>query len=81
MAHVLINIGMVLALLPVIGIPLPLVSYGGSSLMMELAALGLLVGFARNNPKTLRALQDRKRARKSGRQIRGFNAGLGRRRS
>ena len=40
MAHVLINIGMVLALLPVIGIPLPLVSYGGSSLVPELVALG-----------------------------------------
>lgn len=47
MAHMIINIGMVLALLPVIGIPLPLVSYGGSSLVPELVALGLVIGFAR----------------------------------
>lgn len=79
MAHVVINIGMVLGLLPVIGIPLPLVSYGGSSLLMELMALGLLVGFARNNPTTQGALRDRRRARKAGNQVRGFNAGLRRR--
>ena len=42
--QMIINVGMVLALLPVIGIPLPLVSYGGSSLLPTLAALGLLVG-------------------------------------
>ena len=36
-----INIGMVLGLLPVIGIPLPLISYGGSSLLVTLAALGI----------------------------------------
>ena len=35
-AHMIINVGMVLALLPVIGIPLPLVSYGGSSLVPEI---------------------------------------------
>ena len=45
-AQMMINIGMVLALLPVIGIPLPLVSYGGSALLPSLVALGLLVSFA-----------------------------------
>ncbi|MGN6161590.1 MAG: putative lipid II flippase FtsW [Marmoricola sp.] len=81
MAHVLINVGMVLALLPVIGIPLPLVSYGGSSLVTELLALGLLIGFARNDPTTLGALRDRRRARRASRQVSGFNAGLRGRRS
>ena len=47
---------MVLALLPVIGIPLPLVSYGGSALLPSLVALGLLVGFARREPEAARAL-------------------------
>jgi cell division protein FtsW len=75
MAHVIINIGMVLALLPVIGIPLPLVSYGGSSLVPELASLGLLIGFARNQPEAAAALRDKKRARKHG--VSGLNAGPG----
>jgi rod shape determining protein RodA len=39
--QVLINIGMNLGILPVTGIPLPLLSYGGSSLIMTFAALGL----------------------------------------
>lgn len=62
MAQALINIGMVLALLPVIGIPLPLVSYGGSALVPSLVALGLLVGFARREPEAAAAL-DRQRGR------------------
>ena len=41
--QMMINIGMVLALLPVIGMPLPLVSYGGSALVPSLVALGLLI--------------------------------------
>jgi cell division protein FtsW len=57
MAQALINIGMVLALLPVIGIPLPLVSYGGSALVPTLVALGLLVGFARDEPEAAAALR------------------------
>jgi cell division protein FtsW len=61
--QMMINVGMVLALLPVIGIPLPLVSYGGSSLLPTLAALGLLVGFARREPAAARALALRRRAR------------------
>jgi len=41
--HVIINIGMVTGLLPVVGIPLLLFSYGGSSLVITMAALGLLM--------------------------------------
>jgi cell division protein FtsW len=67
MAHVIINIGMVLALLPVIGIPLPLVSYGGSSLVPELVALGLVVGFARAEPTAAGALRRRRSERRDDR--------------
>ncbi|GGF37948.1 cell division protein FtsW [Marmoricola endophyticus] len=56
----LINIGMVLTLLPVVGIPLPLVSYGGSSLVPELVAIGLLVSFARREPAAASALARRR---------------------
>jgi cell division protein FtsW len=63
MAHVVINIGMVLALLPVIGIPLPLVSYGGSSLVPELVALGLVIGFARAEPSAAGVLRQRREER------------------
>jgi rod shape determining protein RodA len=41
-AQMFINIGMNLGLLPVIGIPLPLVSYGGSNLIFNFIALGIL---------------------------------------
>ncbi|CAN5402679.1 putative lipid II flippase FtsW [soil metagenome] len=64
--QMIINVGVVLALLPVIGIPLPLVSYGGSSLLPTLAALGLLVGFARREPEAARALAQRKKVRSAG---------------
>ncbi len=64
MSQTIINIGMVLALLPVIGIPLPLVSYGGSALVPALVALGLLVGFARNEPEAAAALRDRRGERR-----------------
>lgn len=39
----LVNIGMTIGIMPVTGIPLPFVSYGGSSMMMNLAAVGLLL--------------------------------------
>ena len=41
--HVIINIGMVTGVLPVVGVTLPLFSYGGSSLLTILAAIGLLM--------------------------------------
>jgi cell division protein FtsW len=64
--QMMINVGMVLTVLPVIGIPLPLVSYGGSALVPSLVALGLLVGFARREPEAARALASRKKTRNSG---------------
>ena len=42
-AQTLINLGMVTGLLPVVGIPLPLMSYGGSSMVASLMGLGLLL--------------------------------------
>jgi cell division protein FtsW len=64
--QMMINVGMVLALLPVIGIPLPVVSYGGSALLPTLAALGLVIGFARREPEAARALAARRKARFAG---------------
>lgn len=52
-----INIGAVLGLLPITGVPLPLVSYGGSSLVPTLVALGMLMAFARAEPGARRALR------------------------
>ena len=64
--QMMINVGMVLAVLPVIGIPLPLVSYGGSALLPSLVALGILVGFARREPEAAQALAARRRNRSAG---------------
>jgi cell division protein FtsW len=66
LGQMMINVGMVLAVLPVIGIPLPLVSYGGSALLPSLVALGILIGFARREPEAARALAARKRNRSAG---------------
>ena len=43
MSHILVNIGMNIGLLPITGIPLPLMSYGGSHLVTEFAGLGILM--------------------------------------
>jgi cell division protein FtsW len=46
-SQAVINIGAVVGLLPVTGIPLPFISYGGSSLIITMAAVGILVNIAR----------------------------------
>ena len=45
--HFIINLGMVVGILPVIGIPLPFISYGGSSLLVNLFMLGILANLYR----------------------------------
>ena len=46
--HVLINIGMSMGLMPVVGIPLPFLSYGGSALLVNMVMSGLLMNFWAN---------------------------------
>jgi rod shape determining protein RodA len=47
LVHIFVNIGMNMRLLPVTGTPLPFVSYGGSHIFTEFAALGILMGMRR----------------------------------
>jgi cell division protein FtsW len=49
MVQTLVNIGAVIGLVPITGIPLPLISYGGSALVLNLVTLGMLISFARTN--------------------------------
>ena len=55
----MVNMGAVLGLLPIAGVPLPLVSYGGSALLPTLVALGMLLAFARAEPGAVAALAAR----------------------
>ncbi|MBP7835806.1 MAG: FtsW/RodA/SpoVE family cell cycle protein, partial [Rhodoluna sp.] len=53
----LVNIAVVLRLLPVLGVPLPLISAGGSSLIAALTAIGVVLAIERENhmnPQTIR---------------------------
>lgn len=48
MIHVLVNIGMTLGMMPVTGLPLPLITYGGSHLITEMLLLGLSFNVIKN---------------------------------
>jgi len=50
LAQIFINVGMTMGLMPITGMTLPLVSYGGSSLVVNCAALGLLVNVGMRRP-------------------------------
>jgi cell division protein FtsW len=52
----LVNIGAVIGMLPITGVPLPLVSAGLSSLLVTMAALGMLMSFAKREPGAAQAL-------------------------
>jgi len=44
--HTFVNVAMVLALLPVVGVTLPLISYGGSSMLTTMLAIGILLNIS-----------------------------------
>lgn len=49
--HIVVNMGMTLGIMPVTGVPLPMFSYGGSSLMANLMAIGMLEGISMRRHK------------------------------
>lgn len=57
LSQAMVNIGSVIGMLPVIGVGLPLVSSGGSSLITTMLAIGILLSFARAEPGCAQALQ------------------------
>ncbi|MDQ1620632.1 MAG: cell division protein FtsW [Actinomycetota bacterium] len=59
LVQALINLGAVLGLLPITGVPLPLVSYGGSALVPTMLGLGMLLSFARPRGGGLRRPRSR----------------------
>lgn len=52
-----INVGYVVGLLPITGLPLPLISSGGSSVVTSMLVFGLLANFARHEPEAIAALR------------------------
>jgi len=50
--HFLVNVGMAIGILPVIGIPLPFVSYGGSSLLINMTLLGIILNIHRSRKES-----------------------------
>jgi cell division protein FtsW len=63
-AQAIINIGMVLQVLPVIGVPLPFVSSGGSALLASMAAIGCVLGLMRGDPEVGSVLRSGPQIRK-----------------
>lgn len=59
----IVNVGAVLGLLPVTGVPLPLVSYGGSSLVFTMSAIGVLMAVLRAEPNVKAELKKKKSLR------------------
>ncbi len=61
LAQSVINLGAALGVMPITGVPLPLVSYGGSAMVIVLAGLGLVLAGARTDPAVSAALAARGR--------------------
>lgn len=61
--HIVENIGMVVGLLPVTGIPLPFISYGGSNLLTNMMGLGIVLGIAMRSKDQTRVARPRQTAR------------------
>lgn len=61
----LVNMAVVTSTIPVTGLPLPLISYGGSSLVFTLAALGILINISSNLGRKVESSSNRRRDRRS----------------
>ena len=61
MMQVIINIGSVIGVLPVVGVTLPFISYGGSSLIANFLGVGYVLNVARKDPRVRSAIKSRKR--------------------
>lgn len=57
LTHIIVHIGINLGLLPVTGTTIPFMSYGGSHLLTEFVALGILVGLSKARPRTQMVLE------------------------
>lgn len=64
-AEAVINIGAVIGVLPVTGIPLPFISFGGSSMIITMIAAGILVNIARRRPSPEKARAAKAKQRNS----------------
>lgn len=62
MFHVFENVGMNIGLLPITGIPLPFISYGGSALLGNMMAIGLVLGIRYNYQKSMFTVKEEKLA-------------------
>ena len=63
--QVLLNVGSATSLLPVVGVTLPLVSYGGSALISTFLALGFVMGTAMRDPQVRNELVERSKTRRA----------------
>jgi rod shape determining protein RodA len=61
--HIIENLGMVVGLLPVTGIPLPFISYGGSNLLTNMIGLGIVLGISMRSKDQTRVARPRQTAR------------------
>jgi cell division protein FtsW len=56
-AETIVNVGAAVGVLPITGIPLPFISFGGTSLVIDMAAVGVLVGIARRTSRSRPSLR------------------------
>ena len=62
MMQVIINVGSVIGVLPVVGVTLPFISYGGSSLIANFLGIGYVLHVARTDPRVRSAISSRKKS-------------------
>jgi cell division protein FtsW len=61
--QVILNIGTVISVIPVVGVTLPFISYGGSSLLATFVAIGFVLGVLRRDPAIAAEIRERKSVR------------------